>query len=41
MKILMAVLMVMFLAGCAYSTKVRVGEYSAAHMLSVTKHGFE
>jgi len=40
-KILMAVLMVMFLAGCSYSTRVQVGEYGASHMLSVTKHGFE
>jgi len=40
-KILMAVLMVMFLTGCAYSTRVKVGDYSASHVLSVTKHEFE
>jgi PBP1b-binding outer membrane lipoprotein LpoB len=40
-KILMAVLMVMFLAGCAYSTRVQVGEYGASHTLAITKHEFE
>jgi len=41
MKSLIAVLIVVFLMGCSYSTRFHVGEYGAAHTLSITKHGFE
>jgi hypothetical protein len=41
MRALIALLVIGMLMGCSYSTRFHVGEYGAAHTLSITKHGFE
>ncbi len=37
-KFIILVLAGLFLTGCAYSTRVQVGDYGVSHTASVTSH---
>ena len=37
-KFIIVVLVGLFLTGCAYSTRVQVGDYGVSHTASVTSH---